>query len=145
MGACVNSIKITTDPIPSSSSSFKVHDTKLCKKTPEIISLTNFSLGWQELGCSPTLSPGFTQPHLRTVSRRSPLFSSLGSSSRAASFSPWLGRFADNFVTQLTIEIECIALVTDYLLAWIVTLSGAPDWRRKAIHWPNFPLSHLGR
>lgn len=117
MGAWLNSIKNNHRPMSSSPSSSNVHDTKLCKNPPQIIPLTNSSLGLQQFHCDPIPPPGFAQPLPCTVSRRSLLFSHLGLFPRTASPPPRIAYFVDDtrYATPFSIEAEHVTLVTDCL------------------------------
>ena len=141
-GRLVQSHKNYNRSIPSSSSSLSsVHDAKLCKSLPEIISLTNSSPGLQEFGRNLVLSPGFTQPHPRTVSWRSLLFSSLGLSSRTAGSPPRLARFVDDvrWCNAIPNRNRTYHLLTDYLGVRLIP-GWVSDWRHQVICWPHLPI-----
>ena len=139
MGACqAEWHKNHARPIPSSSSSSsKAHDTKLCKSLSEIIPLVNFS--FSASGRRTSVAAQFSlQPHPRTVSRRSLLFSFLGLLSRTASFLPKPRRFVDcaRQCNTIPVETECITLVTDKLDAVrlrIVILDELSNWPQQGI------------
>jgi len=135
----------------SSSSSSKPHATRPCKRLSEIIFSVHLSPGSQQFCRSPILSQGLTKPHLRTVSRRSLLFSFLGLPSRTASFPPKPGRLVDGAQQSNAIPSRNRAHHSRNGRTRRCARSGrhppgrCPNRLHEATRWPNFPLSHLGR